>query len=119
MGWARANIFYDKLSNPPEPGSLQEALCVLIFKAREEYQTMEFAAQLMSTGSKEVSSIFEDYQGIRFPYLELAKEKEQRSAKDLMENVFTKGVYQVDKAEAPRKRVNAKKAKSPFERSKK
>jgi len=98
---------------------LQEALCVLIFKAREEYQTMEYATQLMAAATKESKAIFEDYQKIRFPYLELAKEREQRSAKDLMENVFTKGVYQVDKADAPRKRVKAKKAKSPFERSKK
>lgn len=92
---------------------------MLIFKTREDYETMEYATQLLATGHKEAEQVFQDYQNVRFPYLEISKEKEQKSAKDLLESVFTKGVYQVDKEVAPRKRFNAPKAESPFTRSKK
>ena len=93
---------------------------MLIFKTREEYQTLEYAAALLASGSKEAASVFQDYQKIRFPHLEIAKEKEQKSAGEFMENIFNKGVYEVESPGAPRKRIKAKKEKqSPFIKRKK
>lgn len=35
LGWARANIFYEKMIGPPKPGTLAEVLCLMVWKARQ------------------------------------------------------------------------------------
>lgn len=104
MGWARANILYDK-GPLPEPGSLQEALHILVFRSREEFDALAVKGLLTPEGSKAREEIFMDYLDSRFPYLVKLQKKGQRNVKDILEQAFAQGPIPLE-TEQPTLREN-------------
>lgn len=80
LGWARANIVYDKLQGPPEPGSVMEALCLMVQARRElkELYSMRTVVQAVMLGQhpenqdtgEAVKEAYELYKGSLMPFLE-------------------------------------------------
>lgn len=105
-GWAKANIFYEKCAIP-EPGSLQEALCIAVWRAREEYKILETYMLSVADGHK--AQVFDLYEEARKPFLRKAKSGEAEFRKNMadpaflnkiMENAVEKGPYMVEKTES-------------------
>jgi len=91
LGWARANIFYDKLAAPPEPGSLQEALCLLVFRYRQEQEFYAAYSALHGEGSKGRVDTANSYRESMFPYAVRARTDRARTAKQIMDEAFLAG----------------------------
>lgn len=99
MGWARANILYDKLGRVPEPGSLQEAVMMLVFRAREEYSTLHVMASL--TGSMEQrTELFDEYKRARFPFVEAEKVRKEEVIQNILKNAFEGGPMVIERGES-------------------
>ena len=99
MGWARANILYDKLGKSPEPGSLQEALCILIYNAREDLKMFETIIGAMSSSDKGFEDVVKEYEKARFPFIERSKAKESKRVEDVLEKAFLAGPMVIDRSD--------------------
>ena len=100
MGWARANIFYDKLAVPPRPGTLQEALCMLVFRYRQRQRMYEAVLSTidLSGGSNQVKfyeEVMEEYKKAMFPYISRALEDEKARIKRVMDRAFLRGPIKI------------------------
>ena len=73
-------MFYDKLEAPPVPGSLKEALCILVFRYRQEQEFYGLLSGL-HTDKKMQQECFEKYKRAKFPYvLKTAVDERDRTA---------------------------------------
>ena len=90
MGWARANLFYDLLAAPPEPGSLQEALCILVFRYRQEQRFYEVLSRLQPAG-KEREESFDKYKASLFPYVFKSARDTRDATKEALARAFALG----------------------------
>lgn len=91
MGWARANLFFDKVAAPPSPGSLQEALCILVQRYRQEQEYYSLLANLYPNGSKQKQGAFDKYRNAAFPYIDKGAETHQQKIKRLLDKAFLQG----------------------------
>lgn len=91
MGWARANLLYDTISSPPDPGSLKEAVCVLVQRGRADQEFFKTAALLSEVGSKGREEYFEQYKHALFPYVAKAAAKESARQKALLDHFYLAG----------------------------
>tara|TARA_B100000131_G_scaffold305766_1_gene332088 strand:+ start:75 stop:353 length:279 start_codon:yes stop_codon:yes gene_type:complete len=89
----------------PEPGSLQEALCISVFSVREEYALLEVL--LNNSEGKSKSDVFNDYKSVRFPFIEGGKVQESKDMQEVMQRAFEKGVYEIDRGSAPSKPIRS------------
>ena len=89
----------------PEPGSLQEALCISIFSIREEYALLEVL--LNNTDGKGKEELFSEYKGVRFPFVDGQKEKTDVRIQDVLQRAFDKGAYEIDQGSAPAKKIRS------------
>ena len=61
LGWARANLYYDKLKDIPSFGSLREAACLLVWKNRIEIlQAQTRATAQAALGGENAEKAFND-----------------------------------------------------------
>jgi len=93
LGWARANIFYDKIAAPPEPGSLREALCLLVFRYRQEQNFYSVYSSLHGDGSKGRIETANSFKEAMFPYAVRARNKQRSSSQEIMERAYLEGPY--------------------------
>ena len=87
VGWARANIWYEKLGAPPTPGTWQEALSILVWVGRQEQQvaaTRAVAQASIKDTEKEARKAFENYLGAMFPYREKVEQKAKENQQELL-----------------------------------
>ena len=62
LGWARANIIYDKKSEIPEYGTLEEVLFMLVWKKRQTIHAMQIRAVAQSAlGGKEAEDAYKEF----------------------------------------------------------
>ena len=91
----------------PEPGSLQEALCINVFSIREEYSLLEVL--LNNTEGKNKEELFKTYKSVRFPFIEGGKQKESKVIDDVLQRAFEKGVYEIDRGSKPEQKIRSTK----------
>jgi len=86
LGWARANLVYQKLNKVPKYGSLLESMCLILWKELLDIDVAQARAQAQAAlGGKEASEAFKDYSGLVF------REKETKEqSKDIMRERFEK-----------------------------
>jgi hypothetical protein len=90
--------------SPPAPGSLQEALCILVFRAREEYELLGLVLSLVKEDDiQHKNSLLEDYKSVRFPFLKKEEEKTQKTVEEVFEKVFSGGTYVIDSSKVNKK----------------
>ena len=86
LGWARANLVYQKLNKVPKYGSLLESMCLILWKELLDIDVAQARAQAQAAlGGKEASEAFKDYSGLVFR----EKIKEDRS-RNIMQERFEK-----------------------------
>ena len=76
----RANVFFDKVREPPHPGSLQEAVCVLVQRYRLDQQFFQ-TVLLSSEDPKVKEEAFGKYRHALMPFLERVDNKEKARVK--------------------------------------
>ena len=62
MGWARAQLVYDKLTKPPPFGSLLELMCLTVQRERAQLALLGARAQAQAAlGGEAAESAFKEY----------------------------------------------------------
>lgn len=84
-------MFYDKIAAPPRPGSLQEALCVLIQRYRQEQRYYKTLAMLHQQGSDEQQEMFDAYKRAMYPYIESTGRDERDRTREILEEAYLRG----------------------------
>jgi len=97
LGWARANLFYDKVEAPPSPGSLQEALCILVQRYRQEQKYYSLLAELYPKGTKERQGAFDKFRQSCFPYVDKNAADHKRTVRGILDRAFLQGPMVVKK----------------------
>ena len=114
LGWARANILYDKAKKPPQAGSLMEIVFILLWRMRQEIEfqrTRSIVQAVILAGaenSEDISKAFQVFTDASFPY-QPAKEKEEKlSMKQVLDKEVSKGPLSLTIMEQPTKSDRAK-----------
>lgn len=94
MGWARANLLYDTIVSPPEPGSLKEAVCILVQKYRADQQYYRTLAQL-SEGTKQREEAFNSFRGAMFPYVQRTDDNWRSRMKAMLDKFYMQGPIRI------------------------
>lgn len=64
LGWARANVVYD-MGGLPKPGSLAEAMCVVVWRTRQQQKVAGIRAQSQaSLGGEKAVEAFKDFRDL-------------------------------------------------------
>lgn len=65
LGWAKANIVYEKMVGPPKPGTLAEVLCIMVWKARQSQTIAQSRALAQaSLGGDQAVEAFSEYRDL-------------------------------------------------------
>jgi len=83
------------LSTHPEPGSLREAVCVLVQRYRQEKELYLALAMLSPEGSKNRQEHFNQYRECVFPYISRSTRNEEKRIKSVLERSFARGPFKV------------------------
>jgi len=83
-------LFYDLLEAPPVPGSLQEALCILVFRYRQEQKFYELLVNAHEQ-TKDKQESFEKYKAALFPYVFKSARDTRDTTKEALERAFRAG----------------------------
>ena len=101
LGWHRACLLYDKLIGIPEPGSLREAVCILIQRQRHErdyYRLITIAAAAGGSSQRQVLvDSLEKFRSLTFPYMDNMREKLETRMHDMLRKTFESGPIRVNK----------------------
>lgn len=76
---------------PPSPGSLQEALCILVQRYRQEQEYYSLLANLYPSGSKERQGAFDKFRQATFPYADQSKNDHESAIKRILDKAFSQG----------------------------
>jgi acyl transferase domain-containing protein len=91
LGWSRANLLYDSLTEPPEPGSLREVVLTLVQQARVE-QDFNRTMVLIAKDPEMLQSAVEGYTKAMFPYASgFTKEEVTNEMRGIMERIHAEG----------------------------
>jgi hypothetical protein len=79
LGWARANLIYDKHVGVPKYGTLTEALCLLVWRSRVGILLAQTRAQAQAAiGGDSAKAAFEEFR-------DLVNRSEVKAKKDKMQ----------------------------------
>lgn len=92
-------MFFDKVDAPPSPGSLQEALCILVQRYRQEQQYYKLLSELYPAGSKERQGAFDKFRQASFPYVDRSKSDYRDNVKRILDKAFLQGPMYIKKNE--------------------
>jgi hypothetical protein len=81
------------LHAPPEPGSLREALCLLVFRYRREQEFYSVYSALHGEGTKGRISTANKYREAMFPFAVRAQETQRSTSKEIMDAAFAAGPF--------------------------
>jgi hypothetical protein len=85
LGWARAQLIFEKISEPPVYGSLLEAMCLLVQRHRQTAQLLETRAQVQAAVNKDGAS--DAYQALVAHLQRVEKEDETKKMKERLEEL--------------------------------
>lgn len=85
MGWARANLYYDKGASLPTPGSLREVVCLLVQRYRQHQALCALVVQVAAPEKKK--DALREYQDALAPYAARARQDETARAAELLSNM--------------------------------
>lgn len=101
MGWARANILYDRIKRLPEAGSPMEIVFLVIWRMRQqiEFHKSRVLVQALlnqqGAEAKHIESAYEDLRGAFFPFEKTQREDEIVDLKKVMHRELAKGALSV------------------------
>jgi hypothetical protein len=88
-------LFYNLIGAPPVPGSLQEALCILVFRYRQEQDFYTTLAGLQPDGSDEQQEAFKKFKAAKFPYIYKTAHDERERTKAILDRAFSMGPIRI------------------------
>jgi hypothetical protein len=85
LGWARANMLYDMLAEPPTPGSPVESLMILVWQMRQDAQYYQIRAIVQasveaSDGGEAAQKAWGSFTDKYYPYLEGIRKRGDEAA---------------------------------------
>ena len=88
------------MAAPPETGSLQEALCILVHRYRMEQTFYRDLALFHQAGGSGREEAYEKYRHASFPYIERTSNDNRDRIRSVLEKAFLSGPIRVRKAGA-------------------
>ena len=101
MGWARANMLYDRVGGMPDRGSPMEILYMVLWRMRQQIEFHKSRALMQALMSQQgvegepVEKAFEDLRNAFFPFEQGQKEEEISSLKKVMMREISRGALSV------------------------
>lgn len=101
MGWARANIVFDRLPRLPDAGSPMEILMLVLWRMRQNIEFQKeravLTALLNQQGAepKNIEQAFKDLRAAFFPFEKTKREEEISTLKKAMEAELARGALSV------------------------
>ena len=94
-------MLYDKIDGIPEPGSLREAVCILVQQKRQDrdyHRVIALAAAAVGESQQNIMmDALEKFRELSFPYIQATKKNVEETMQKLMEMVFAHGPIRVNK----------------------
>ena len=84
---------------------------MIVFNAREEYQTIQVLLNSLPSDSKDMVEIFEMYRKSRFPYVEREEERKKVTMDEIVAKEFDGRSYTIAKAADADKRIISRRKK--------
>lgn len=115
MGWARANILYEKTSKLPEPGSPMEILFILVWKMRQSIEFQKSRALIQSlmaqkgAEEKAIQEVFTHLKQAYFPFDRSMKDVETQKWRERLMREIERGPLAVTALEDPMRKKNRSK----------
>lgn len=81
---------YDTIASPPDPGSLREAVCVLVQRYRAEQEYYRTVAALYEDGDKRQEA-FTEYRNALFPYIVRSSNTEMEQVRAILDDAYAQG----------------------------
>lgn len=110
LGWARANILYDKAERLPEPGSPMEILFLMVWTMRQDIEFQKSRATLQALLSqkgaddKTILKAFEDLRNAFHPFDRVQKKEDEKHQKDALRRWIQHGPVEVQAQIDPNRR---------------
>lgn len=101
MGWARANIVFDRMDRLPDAGSPMEILMLVLWRMRQNIDFQKnralLTALLNQQGAepKNIEAAFKDLRTAFFPFEKTERESEISTLKKAMERELARGALSV------------------------
>jgi hypothetical protein len=98
LGWARANILYEKATRLPEPGSPMEIIFLLVWNMRQKIEFQKARAELQALLSqkgaepKEILQAFDDLRESFFPFDKNAREADLKEMRETLMREVSRGL---------------------------
>ena len=101
MGWARANILFDRMKTMPDPGSPMEILMLVLWRMRQNIDFQKsraiITALLNQQGAepKQIEKSYNDLRAAYFPFESGEREEEIAVLKKVMQKELARGPLSV------------------------
>lgn len=101
MGWARANMLFDRLDGLPDPGSPMEVLMLVLWRMRQNIEFQKSRAVVTSllnqqgAEAKYIEKAYDDLKEAFFPFEKTEREEEISTLKKVMEKELARGMLSV------------------------
>ena len=115
MGWARANIIFDKARKLPTPGSPMEIMFILVWKMKQAIDFQKSRAMIQGLLAQKgadddiIKQVFDDLKEAFFPFDKNEKKADTQKMREYLMSEVSKGPLSVVPMEDPgRKRMMPK-----------
>lgn len=105
MGWARSNLIFETLSEPPKPGTPLESLMLLVWRMRQDvrqYETRALVHAILAAAPeadekthKNMQDAWKDYTEELFPFQRGQRRNENEAAVDYLKREVARGPLKV------------------------
>lgn len=99
LGWARANMMYDMLREPPPPGSPLESMMILLWRMREDIRYHHSRVLVQSSidpdDGKATKDAWAEYTDVFYPYLKEKRRRDDKAALKFLMSEVKKGAFRV------------------------
>ena len=105
MGWARANVLFDLLAEPPKPGTPLESLMLLVWQMRQEIEFYKVSAVMntlvgaatenVDEGNKTIKQAYEDLMDAFYPHQKGKRVRADQAALDVLRAETARGPLRV------------------------
>ncbi len=101
IGWHRASLLHRNIGSVPHPGSLREAVCILVQRTLDErayYATLVSAAAAGGKAQiKVLKDALEKYRELIFPYMAGTRAQMNEGMKNALDRIVARGPLRVNK----------------------
>lgn len=97
LGWARSNMMYEMMREPPPPGSPLESLMIIVWRMREDIRYHEIRTLVQASidpdDGKSTKDAWGELTDVFYPYLKGKRRRDDRAALEFLMREVKKGAF--------------------------